>query len=116
MLIFIDESGDAGFKIERGSSKSFTICCVCFHKSEDAEQASSIIKQVRLDLALPRDKEFKFTKHNKRIRTGFLNAVLKAKFSVHAIVFQKNLIYSDTLRNRKDRFYNFATRHLLDSL
>ena len=28
MLIFIDESGDVGFKIQNGSSRHFVICCV----------------------------------------------------------------------------------------
>lgn len=36
MLIFIDDSGDSGLKIESGSSRYFTIGLVVFEDNEEA--------------------------------------------------------------------------------
>ena len=36
MLVFIDESGDSGLKIEQGSSRYFTVSLVMFEDNDDA--------------------------------------------------------------------------------
>ncbi len=36
MLVFIDESGDTGLKIDKGSSKYFVIALVIFEDHEEA--------------------------------------------------------------------------------
>ena len=35
MLVFIDESGDTGLKIEKGSSRYFVIALVSFEENEE---------------------------------------------------------------------------------
>lgn len=37
MLVFLDDSGDPGFKLDRGSSAFFVIACVIFEDKLDAE-------------------------------------------------------------------------------
>lgn len=44
MLVFIDDSGDPGFKTEKGSSKIFVIAMVIFKDNLEAEKTSLSIK------------------------------------------------------------------------
>ena len=50
MLVLIDDSGDPGFKIGRGSSQFFVIACVIFDDELDAEETALIIKRYRRSL------------------------------------------------------------------
>ena len=45
MLVFIDESGDSGLKVEAGSSRFFTVALVVF---EDYEEANACDKRIEL--------------------------------------------------------------------
>lgn len=47
-LIFVDESGDTGFKFEKGSSRFFVLVLVIFDRPEDANTYRSII-QVKIE-------------------------------------------------------------------
>ena len=62
MLVFVDDSGDSGFKFNKGSSPYFVIACVIFDDILEAERASLAIKMLRRDLGLSDNHEFKFTK------------------------------------------------------
>lgn len=42
MLIFIDDSGDPGFKLDKGSSKVFVIACVIFDDGLEAEKTTDM--------------------------------------------------------------------------
>lgn len=50
MLVFLDDSGDPGFKLDRGSSAFFVIACVIFEDKLDAEEVSLIMKRYRRGL------------------------------------------------------------------
>ncbi len=50
MIIFIDESGDVGFQIAKGSSKTFTVALVIFDDLLDAEETALRIKRLRQKL------------------------------------------------------------------
>ena len=107
MLVFIDDSGDAGFKLDKGSSKHFVIACVIFDDNLDAEEAALIIKRLRRSLHWRDDHEFKFNKTSKAIRLAFLNEVKGCKFRIRAIVADKSTIRSPELRTSKNKFYNY---------
>jgi len=113
MIIFIDESGDAGFKIEKGSSKNFVVVIIIFEDELDAEETALIIKKLRRNLKKPDGFEFKFNKMDKKLRLNFLDAIKKCKFKIRAIVIQKEKIYSQTLKSSKDKFYNFVMKEVL---
>lgn len=107
MLVFIDESGDAGFKLPRGSSSHFVIACVIFDDNLDAEEASLRIKRYRRALGRRDDHEFKFNKSSKDVRMGFFEAVASCKFRVRAVVVDKGQISSNHLRRDKASFHNY---------
>ena len=46
MLVFIDDSGDPGFKLQKGSSPVFIIACVIFDDELEAEKNSCCHKRV----------------------------------------------------------------------
>lgn len=113
MLVFIDDSGDAGFKLDKGSSKHFVIACVVFDDNLDAEETALKIKRLRRSLGWRDDHEFKFNKTNKQIRLAFLNEVKACNFRVRAIVADKSVIRSPELRRNKNKFYNYMIKEVL---
>jgi len=113
MLVFVDESGDAGFKLQTGSSDFFVMALVIFDDNLEAEKTSLAIKELRRKLKLKDKFEFKFNKTNKKFRKTFFNGVKSFKFKVRAIVVKKELIHSQGLRNNKEKFYNYVSMQLL---
>lgn len=113
MLVFIDDSGDPGFKTERGSSRTFVICCVIFDDELEAEKTAIKIKELRRELKKSDKFEFKFNKCSKKYREKFLKTVAGSKFRVRAIVMRKEVIKSDELKNKKESFYNYTVKLVL---
>lgn len=113
MLIFIDDSGDPGFKLDKGSSGVFVIACVIFDDELEAEKTAVAIKEFRRKMKFPDTMEFKFNKSKKKIREGFLIGVSKYKFRIRAIVMQKEKIYGQELRRSKESFYSYAIKMVL---
>ena len=89
MLVFIDESGDSGFKLQKGSTTSFVVALVVFDENLDAEETALEIKKYRKKIGKTERFEFKFNKCNKELRIGFLKAVKKCNFRIRVIVFEK---------------------------
>lgn len=113
MLVFIDDSGDAGFKIEKGSSPFFIIACIIFKDELEALKASVRIKELRRELGFPDKVEFKFHKSQRLIRERFLQAVNPFEFQIRCIVIEKSKIISDELKNNKNSFYSYAIKLVL---
>ena len=111
MLVLIDESGDAGFKITRGSTPFFVVVMVIFRDLEEAERTSKAIAEARDRLRVK--PEFKFNKCSNIVRDGFFGAVRPFTFQVRALVVEKGKVYSDHLRENKERFYNYFVKMLL---
>lgn len=114
MLVFIDDSGDPGFKIDKGSSLVFVIACIIFDDELDAEKTALAIKELRRELKFPDDVEFKFSKSSKGVRQKFLHTVNTHKFKIRCLVIRKDLIRSQKLRNDKNSFYSYAVKLLLE--
>ncbi len=111
MLVLIDESGDAGFKIARGSSSHFVVAMVIFRDHTQAEETSTAIANARVMLRIPR--EFKFNKCCDAVRDRFFEVVLPFDFTIRALVVDKAKIYSEHLRENKEHFYNYFVQLLL---
>lgn len=113
MLVFIDDSGDPGFKIDKGSSPVFVIALVIFDDTLEAEKTAVVIKQLKRDLKFPDDVEFKFHQSSDRVRKKFMASVNKFKFKIRAIVVQKKNIRSSFLANNKESFFNYIVMQVL---
>ncbi len=114
MLVFVDDSGDPGFKLDKGSSKFFVISCVIFDDELEAEKTAVAIKELRRALKFPDSVEFKFNKSSRVIREKFLTTINKYKFRVRSIIFEKSVIRSPELRENKRSFYSYAIKTLIE--
>jgi len=115
MIVFLDESGDAGFKLGQGSSTYFIIALVIFDNFEDAESTAQRIKSLRKNLKLDESFEFKFNKMNNYLRLQFLENMRNCPFRVRAMVVDKRLLRSDTLRRNKEKFYSYFVKAILQN-
>lgn len=113
MIIFIDDSGDPGFKFDRGSTSHFVIAMVIFDDPLEAEKTALAIKQLRRDLGFSDDSEFKFFKTQKRFRVQFLETISPFNFNIRALVVDKKNIYSSELRNNKNSFYSYFIKEVI---
>lgn len=113
MLVFIDDSGDPGFKLDRGSSKFFVISLVIFDDELEAEKAAVAIKELRRALGFPEDAEFKFSKSCREVREKFLQTINPFQFRVRSLVVGKSIIFSERLRSNKNSFYSYVIKTAL---
>lgn len=108
MLVFVDESGDPGLKIDKGSSEYLIVALVLFEENEDAGDCDLRINLVRKELGLPEYFEFHFNKNHPSIRKAFLEAVARYSFWYLGIVINKKKLYGKGFQY-KESFYKYAT-------
>src|SRR5581483_9549389 len=90
MLAFLDESGDPGRKIDRGSSQYFVVALVVFNDLAEATRCDTRISLLRRELNRDDHFEFHFSDNSHRIRLAFLEAVAPYDFFFHAFVLNKD--------------------------
>lgn len=90
MLVFVDESGDAGRKTNAGSSKFFIVTTVVFSDRDEAQKCDARISRLRIELGMSGQKEFHFNKDNHEVRSRFLSAVAEFDFQYSSLVLNKN--------------------------
>lgn len=88
MLVFIDESGCAGFKFVRGSVEHFVVAMVAFRDRAVARRTDEIIRQTQIDLNIY--PEFKFSDSRDAVRDEFFRRVADQRFEIRAIVVELN--------------------------
>jgi len=111
MLVFIDESGDPGFRIAKGSSPVFVVAMVVFADRVAATRTQDIVRN--LLGRVHRRPEFKFNKCRNEVRDAFFVAVSAENFVVRAIVVRKELIWSERLRTDDESFYRFFIKSMV---
>jgi hypothetical protein len=109
MLVFIDESGDSGLKIEKGSSRYFTIALVVFEDNDEAVACDQRIELLKRELAWNPKSEFHFKNNSDKVRKGFLHAVSPYNFFYYGVVLNKDpkKLWGDGFRDKKS-FYKYA--------
>jgi hypothetical protein len=104
MLVFIDESGCTGFKLQKGSTNYFVLAMVIFKDFKEAENCSHAISALKKRLKVK--KEFKFNKTHPNVKEAFFIGVRKYKFIVRAIVIDKYRMFNTYFLEDKLTFYN----------
>ncbi|MBS0216543.1 MAG: DUF3800 domain-containing protein [Proteobacteria bacterium] len=107
----MDESGDPGFKVGKGSSSHFIVAMVRFDSNDAAESASRVIGESKQRLRI--NGEVKFSKSPDHVRHDILSAVRDQDFSVRVLAVEKARLYSERLKQDTDCFYNFFLRLLM---
>lgn len=116
--VFIDDSGDAGFKFGQGSTNYLVLAAVVFREREDLEHAISLIEGSRFRYrptgqAVADTREYKFSKTSDERKRRFFKAIEPAKFHVRAIVIDKRKIYSGRLRENPSALKSYMIHQML---
>ena len=109
MLVFIDESGDTGRKLDSGSSRYFIISLALFEEHDDAVNCDQRISLLRKELGIPDNYEFHFAENSHRIRLAFLNAIQPYKFMYFSVAIDKSpeKLWGPGFQT-KESFYKYA--------
>lgn len=105
MLVCIDESGDPGFKLNRGSSRYFVVSLVVFEENEDAVACSQRIDLLRNEMNW--SGEFHFYRNSDSARRKFIEAIAPYNFFYYGIVIDKTQITPNMFPD-KYSFYKYA--------
>lgn len=89
-LVFIDESGDPGFK--HGSSQYFVIACVVFENEVEASRTAAAMLTYKSQLGWSDREEFKFNKTNKKYILELFMLLNDTHFSIVATLINKSTI------------------------
>ncbi len=109
MLVFIDESGDTGRKLNKGSSKFFVISMVVFDDNKVAELCDREIDKLRRNLKLKLKYEFHFSDNSDRVKLKFLEVINKYQFMYFSVVIDKDpkKLWGPGF-SEKESFYKYA--------
>ena len=80
MLVFIDDSGDPGFKFDQGSTRHFVIACCVFTSPEAAENVANDVRSFKSNMGWVNKSELKFSQTRKDINLEFINKFCSKDF------------------------------------
>lgn len=107
MLVFIDESGDAGMQGKPGSSRLFIVTAVLFEDNDEAARCEMRIAEIRSQLRVSERFEFHFSRCSNEYRRAFLAGISGSQFFYHSIVLNKAKLYGPGFQ-QKSSFYKYA--------
>ena len=107
MLVFVDESGDSGLKLGKGSSEFFVLTLVIFTENEAANTSDLAVDTIRTILNLSDRTEFKFNKLNDKGRRHFLSSVSNHEFTYYSVVINKAKLTGKGF-SFKESFYKYV--------
>ncbi len=114
MLVFVDESGDAGMKKKPGSSEFFIICAILFFENSDAHACDVKIAELRARCFGGSGREFKFNKCCDEHRKAFLKAMADQQFLYLGFVLNKCKLYGPGFQF-KEPFYKYTCKLLFEN-
>lgn len=96
-------------KIDKGSSRYFTVGLVLFEESEEAISCDQRIQLLKREVGWRENDEFHFKNNSDKIRVAFLKAVSPYNFFYYGIVINKDpkKLFGDGFKN-KSSFYKYA--------
>ena len=111
-LVFIDDSGDPGFKAG-ASSSTFVLAAALFIDPEVATVVNKEISDFRKSLGWKDEHEFKFRKAPRKVKLRFLEIVNRYHFDIYAVYINK-ADYPNVFKFSDDeKLYNWTTKELL---
>jgi len=112
-MVYVDESGDEGFKFGGGSSDWFVLSAVITRKANDLETVK-LVDAVRKELGkLPKSPlHFKDLKHEARI--PYVAAIAKADLRAISILAHKPSLHSPETFREPNLLYFYMGRYLLE--
>lgn len=109
MFVYLDESGDTGFRFRHGSTRYFVMTLLLV---EDPIPIHAAIDDLRRRLGFGPYDEFKFNHSATTVRGAFLLELRKHDFWARSVVIDKTLL-SHRAMPKQETFYNFLVRTIL---
>jgi len=112
MFVFIDESGDVGFKFKAGSSKFFVLSLIIFETSDLVDKADFVIQQQKnKDKIKP---EYKLSKTKDVFKENFFNCIKELSFKIVSLIVEKEKLQNNELKTKSKKFYNYFLRKVIE--
>lgn len=86
---------------------------VIFDDELEAEKTAVAIKELKREIGLSDNAEFRFFKTCQDYRVKFFKKVNKYNFRIRCLVVDKKIIYSDELKSNKNSFYAYFIKEVL---
>ncbi len=115
MLVFVDESGDAGMKLDKGSSEFFVVTAVLFEELDEAQRCDESFAELRRQIGFPERKEFRFHDAREPTRLAFLSHVKRFEFQYLSVVLNKRKLSGHEFQF-KESVIKETTRLVFESL
>lgn len=112
-VLYVDESGDEGFRFSAGSSDWFVLGGIVTRKHSDLETVK-LVDEVRALLKRPVKKPLHFRDLRHEHRLPFVAAIAKARLRVAAVVIHKPSLQEPEKFQERYRLYFYAVRLLLE--
>jgi len=109
MFVYLDETGDTGFKFDKGSSRYFVVTILL---TADPLPLNGAIEEFRSMNHFAIDHEFKFYSSPDSVRSLFLRLIPKHECLIRCLVVDKRLITRPQMQ-KKETFYNHLVKMLL---
>lgn len=109
MFVYLDETGDTGFKFNKGSSRFFVVTILL---TTDPLPLNSAIDEFRRSNHFGDWHEFKFYSSPDSVRERFLRIMLRHEGLIRCLVIDKHLLMQPHMR-QPDIFYNYLLKMLL---
>ena len=116
--IFIDDSGDAGIKLDRGSSKYIVMAACVFYSQKSIAEFLSVIDRLRNrheshGKTIRYKREFKYSKTKLALKDEYFNAIENCDFYVRVIFIDKNDLHSPYLRSNPEELKIYMIKQVL---
>lgn len=115
MLVFVDESGDAGMKLDKGSSEFFVVTAVLFEDVAVAQRCDDSFAELRCKIGFHDRKEFRFHDERELTRMAFLSHVKQFEFQFLSVVLNKRKLSGKGFQF-KESVIKETTRLVFESL
>ena len=118
MWVFVDDSGDCGFKFDNNSSTHLVLAACVFRSRRAIADAIQRVEAARIVKAPDgrihrRNREFKYSSSKDSHKDAFFEHVRGADYMVRAIVLDKRRVYSSHLLDHPNDMKSYLIRQLL---
>mgnify|MGYP001385527018 CR=1 FL=1 len=113
MQLFIDDSGDPGFKFGSGSSDHLVIAGCLFKSEVDVEITSQAINEVKASLNLNKGQELKFSNSRDLVKSEFFSRVVDLPFQIRAVAIDKRQTGARELLSSGGSLFDAAVEKLI---
>lgn len=109
MFVYLDESGDTGFRFDSGSSRYFVVALLL---CPDPLPLNGAIEDLRSELGYDARYEFKFQKSSEDIRSRFLKLLTRHELLIRCVVVDKQVLAWSAMK-KSETFYQYLLGLLL---